>query len=116
MIEKYEVNGDILQISTSNGMLGSTVFHPCTSIVLVDDLIVVQRCHTTEKIEVFGSDGWETCPSPTRGPLVGGALLGWPISFIHSQQDLFSTSHVLVSTTELHMLPQTKGPLKRFSI
>ena len=61
MIEKYEVNGDILQISTSNGMLGSTVFHPCTSIVLVDDLIVVQRCHRTEKIEVFGSDGWETC-------------------------------------------------------
>jgi len=61
MIEKYEMNGDSLQISTSNGILQSTVFHPCTGIVLVDDLIVVQRCHSTEKIEVFGSDGWETC-------------------------------------------------------
>jgi len=73
-IEKYEVNGDMLQISTSNGMLGSNVFHPCTSIVLVDDLIVIQRCHRTEKIEVFGSDGWETCQADSVHTFTTGSV------------------------------------------
>jgi len=74
-IEKYEVNGDMLHVSTSNGMLGSNVFHPCTSIVLVDDLIVVQRCHSTEKIEVFGSDGWETCEADRFHKFTTGSVL-----------------------------------------
>ena len=74
MTEKYEVNGDSLQISTSNGILQSTVFHPCTSIVLVDDLILVQRCHSTEKIEVFGSDGWETCQADSVHTFTTGSV------------------------------------------
>jgi len=60
-IEKYEMNGNMLQVSTKNKMLPSTVFHPLTSIVLVDDLIVVQRCHNTENVQVFVNNAWETC-------------------------------------------------------
>jgi len=74
-IEKYEVNGDMLHISTLNGILQSTVFHPCTSIVLMDDLIVVQRCHNTEKIEVFGSNGWKTCEADSFHTFTTGSVL-----------------------------------------
>jgi len=62
-IEKYEMNGNMLQVSTKNKMLPSTVFHPLTSILLVDDLIVVQRCHNTENVQVFVNNAWETCPT-----------------------------------------------------
>jgi len=61
LIDRFELNADRSQVSTSNGMLQSTIFHPSTSIELVNGLIVVQRCHFTEKIEIFGSNGWETC-------------------------------------------------------
>jgi len=57
------MNGSVLQVSTTNKMLPSTVFHPLTSITLVDDSIVVQRCESTEKVRVFVDNAWVTIPT-----------------------------------------------------